>query len=210
MKTKLKILKLLTVSIAVVLIIFFCNCGPETTECDNWPDGVVKTYYHFEEDTLKIPYHGFDTLKFLRITQSDTDTVTFIGQGKKYYEIIETDYDFYGCQHDDIYDAYSIEFKDKVNSEIICFKLFVEGEGGSELEVFYKNKRFLESLFFIDYSSMSGFITEFRILGMRFYRVHPLPPVNEWNNYKDTMYYNKFNGMIRFAYDSTYSITLLK
>jgi len=215
MKTKLKILKFLIGSLTIGMVISFSNCGQETTECDNWPDGIIKKYYHFNADTLKIPYHGLDTLKFLRITPSDTDTVIFYGQGKKYYTITETDYDFYGCQHDDIYDAYRICFNDKVNIDSIDFSIFVESEGSHSFKLYYKDKKYYESLYAVDWAAYSGFIPILQINGMTYSRVSTFYPRGNWDTYDligdNKIFINKFQGIVRISYDSnTFSLTLIK
>lgn len=200
MKTKLKFLKFLLGILTIGMVISLSNCGPEKTECDNWPDGIVKTYYHFNADTLKIPYHGLDTLKFLRITPSDTDTVTFYGQGKKHYTITETDYDFYYCRHDDIYDAYSISFKESTNFEIIQVNLFVVQNGYIEFTITYKGRTFNDVMWIINNAAYGGFINNVVFNNQTFYKVVYLD--RKYNDIDEKLYLSHLDGIIRFEFNT--------
>ena len=197
MKTELKILKLITIVFSLLVIFTLVNCNDE--KCP-YPDSMEHIYYTLSEDTLLIPYTGYETLKFLRMTPSDTDTVIYKGMGRIYYENTETNYDLEPCRETYHYEAYKIKFENQETiSSIYDIELKLETFVSSSTEYFinYYKRSFSDvTSLTINYNMYGGYIGSIIFEDQSFSRVSYLQ--REYNGIKERLYINAYDGIIRF------------
>lgn len=148
-----------------------------------YPNGIEHIYCPFSSDTALIPYHGLDTLEFLKISGSDTETVLFYGQGKKYYTNTEQ-VDNEPCIREFEYEAYEIIFRNADTTgnigeirfalEVIHPMLF------SSFKVQINEREFSKVTYFtIDYPNYSGYVCDTTLNGYLFRNASRLQIKNE-------------------------------
>ena len=197
MKPKLKILKFLSIVFSILLTITLFNCNNDYC---NDPNG-YNVYYPLSntDDTLLIPYTGNETLKFLKMTPSDTDTVVYQGMGKEYYvnEVFKNDLE---CPETHYYEAYKIRFR---NHETIgdfydiVFKLEMASWASSEYYVNFLERSFSHNTeFTLNSTWYGGYLGNVTFENQSFSRVSYLQ--REYNDIPERLYINAYNGIIRF------------
>ena len=208
MKTELKILKLITIVFSLLVIFTFVNCNDE--KCP-YPDSMEHIYYSLSEDTLLIPYTGYETLKFLRMTPSDTDTVIYKGMGRIYYENTKTNYDLEPCRETYHYEAYKIKFKNQESISSIYdieFKLEMTSWISSEYYVNFLKRSFSHNTEFTLKSTWyEGYVGNVMFENQTFSRVSFLQ--REYNDIPERLYINSYNGVIRLELNN-YVLQLIK
>jgi hypothetical protein len=188
----MKKIPLLLKPFPLLTLAIFClaaSCQkPEKIDCSGYPD----EYWEISPDAQwKIPYTGTDTLVFLHRTDSSEDTVTFIGQGKRYYN----EYEDGGSAGDPCRwlitkEAYEIIFKSDRSGMNMTLNLI---SNSSEGRVSFKINEysFSREISFINWIFSQGYYDEFVIEGIRHYQVNILG-----GNNNSLFYYTTKNGLI--------------
>jgi len=197
MKTELKFLKILSIGFTLLLILTLVNCNNDS--CDD-PNGYEFHYLLSDtDDTLLIPYTGNETLRFLRMTPTDTDTIIYQGMGKDYYvnKVIDTRLD---CPETYYYEGYKIVFKnqDSVNTGYkIELKLEMIDEQSLWYYIYFLNRIFShETAFTLNSTSYGGYLGSVTFENLTFSKVSYLQ--RKYNGIDEKMYINKYDGIIRF------------
>ena len=173
------------------------NCNDE--KCP-YPDSMEHIYYSLSEDTLLIPYTGYETLKFLRISPFGIDTVVYKGMGRIYYENTETNYDLEPCRETYHYEGYKIRFRNHEsigNFYDIEFKLEMASSAYTNFTISYLDRIFngVTSMV-INLNWYGGYIGSVTFENQNFSRVSYLQ--RKYNGNDERLYINAYNGIIRF------------
>jgi len=203
MKTNLKFLFFISGGLMTMLIFTFINCEEPCLGYDTH-------HYPLCSDTLKIPYNGDDSLIFLRMSPSDTDTIVYIGQGKSYFNYKE--YILHegksNCDEEFIYDGYAINFTSDKSPDNIWFKIQMFTDKSSEFYIRYKGREFHDiPSMVIGVKSYGGYLGTFSFEGMNFLDLSFL--IREFNGNDEKLYINLQNGIVRFEFKD-FILQLLK
>ncbi|MEA3497245.1 MAG: hypothetical protein U9R42_14555 [Bacteroidota bacterium] len=207
---KLKILILPTIAIISIvgLSISFINCG-EPDPCAAF-DSEPQYFDIPAEDTLKIPYKGYETLKFqVSIDSQIVDTITFIGQGrvKSYEEFNPGDAPGYCVTY--YGEIFTYTFNNIDNTDVykhLIFNYVMKHTASMTIDI-------NEIEFYGDYYVISGqgykdprFFDVIEINKKIFYNVHLFTDywlnINKITNDDPLLYFNKSVGIIRIKINS--------
>jgi hypothetical protein len=204
----MKMIPLLLKPLPLLTLAVFClaaSCQkPEKIDCSGYPD----EYWEISPDAKwKIPYTGTDTLVFLHRTGTTEDTITFIGQGKRYYN----EYEDGGSAGDPCRwlitkEAYEIIFKSDKPELDMQFNIVATG-GDKWDGIFsfkFKNFFFTDILYAINWSIASGYYTEISIEGVKYYSVTAFGGTNN-----SMWYYTTSKGVIYIENNSKGILKLL-
>jgi hypothetical protein len=200
----------ITIIVSFVAFSTFINSCKPTNTCDN-PNGYS---LHFPlsntDDTLLIPYKGYETLKFLRMTPSDTDTVVFQGMGKNYY-VNEEYIGGLDCPETHFYEGFRIDFINQDSSKYpSSIQLSIEMRNMSStlinIQIIDKNFNHLTK-YVINEPSYDGYIGTINFNNQNFYRVSYI--TEDYNQNSEKVYLNLLNGIIRFELE-TFVLQLIK
>lgn len=206
MKTELKFIKLMFIILAVFLITIFSNCNDE--KCTDYPKGGKKYIEFHAEDSMKIPYTGTDTLKFLRTIDSTTkDTVVFIGQRKKYgVEYIRNEEQMTPCEYELYARKYEIEYiAQNISNLKFSFKHQAQETEGGDIFISFKGTEFHFLLW--DWDWGNGYY-EYLELNGNVYR--KLREQYDYYNENNKIYYNFDYGVLRFERENEIFDIILK
>jgi len=197
MKTKLKILKLIVKTSLVLLVFTFTNCKDD---CPGRPAGGQLIYEFHVEDSLKIPYTGYDTLTFLRTVDSTAkDTVVFIGRGKKYYkEWLRYENEESDCEYSVWAKGYTIDYVAQNEPDLkFSFKHQAQETEGGEVYIDIKGVEFFFILWRWD--SASGYFEQLE-LNSNVYR--KLRGISYMYNHVYRIFYNFDYGVLRIEIEN--------
>lgn len=210
MKLKILILPVIALISIVGLCILLINCG-EPDPCAGYNS--EPQYFDIPAvDTLKIPYKGYETLRFqVSIDSQIVDTITFIGQGrvKSYEEFTPPDAPGYCVTY--FGEAYSINYKNIDSSSKwgdLIYKYYFTGSGVTDLTTSFRNVEFLGSIYLINNNFWGGFIPNKVFNGKEYYNISLFTN----DGYKDItrlgkndpkIYHTVNRGIIRMEIDSS-------
>jgi hypothetical protein len=203
----MKKMPLLLKPFPLLTLTIFClaaSCQkPEKIDCSGYPD----EYWEISPDAQwKIPYTGTDTLVFLHRTGTTEDTITFIGQGKRYYN----EYEDGGSAGDPCRwlitkEAYEIIFKSDKPGSDIKFNIVAAGEDKWDgiFSFIFRNVLFESTLWSINNPVYGGYIDEIEFEGKMYYNVSYFgryPPGQHGTGVLSKMYYTVEEGVVRFEF----------
>lgn len=197
-----KNLKLSRYIVIILCVFVLSNCG------EKCHDGEYDVYsWDFSKDTLRVAYNGYEKLKFLRISFSDTDTVIFTGIGKTCFIdtsfVIEDDM----CTQMHIENYRYLTYYSELKDDSIKIKLESTFENHEMMTVKYRHVQFYCHVFYIGESFLGRFFNEIFFNGKPYYYLNYYVPIYSEG---DTLYYKAFNGIIRFSLNQrSYSLTLI-
>jgi hypothetical protein len=146
------------------------------------------------EDEEKVPYTGTDTLRFYYHDSTSTDTITYIGQGRKYDEINLEDRGSEDCVWEVWGERYTILYKADKPGMDLQFQI-ARYNGGSNFLVKLQNQTMEDGLGRVNWTLYDGFYQEKEVNGKLYYRVNYFP--NRGSSQTFNLYYTSDIGIIR-------------
>jgi hypothetical protein len=143
----------------------------------------------------KVPYTGTDTLRFYYHDSTTTDTITYIGQGRKYDEINLGDAGPQGgCEWEVWGERYTVLYKADKPGMDLEFQIEMH-EGGSYFYVTNLNQTLKDLLWRVDWNQYGGYYHEKEVNGKLYYNVNYFPGRGSSETFN--LYYTSDKGIIR-------------
>jgi len=209
-----KFRKIILPTIALISIVGFCilliNCG-EPDPCAGYNS--EPQYFDIPaEDTLKIPYKGYETLRFqVSIDSQIVDSITFIGQGrvKSYEEFNPWNAPGYCVTY--YGESYIIEYKNFDSNSAwgsLDYNYSFIGSGITELHIKFRNIKFYGPIYRINSSAWAGFIFEQNFNGKTFRNItiftdSEFKDLTKLTSHDPKLFITKNEGIIRMEIDSS-------
>lgn len=210
MKLKILILPVIALISIVGLCILLINCG-EPDPCAGYNS--EPQYFDIPaEDTLKIPYKGYEALKFqVSIDSQIVDTITLIGTGRnKSYERFTPTNAPYSCVTY-LGESHTIEFKNSDSNSKwgnLIYNYYFIGSGVTDLETHFREIIYQGSIFLINNNTWGGFIPNQVFNGKSYYNIamftdSEFKRITQLTPNDPKIYHTTKHGIIRMEIDSS-------